>query len=665
MRAPGRTTWVLTWRLSRAGGRNALLASGLAVAAAAVATALLMLTLAADLGFQQRSGRTDWRTPVASGEPVAIQAVGTTFSGGRPVVVVDVAQLPGRSAPAPPGLARFPAPGEVWVSPALASLLHQLPADRRPVRGAVAGILGREALARPGELVAVVGHRPTARAVTAERAADPRRPGDDVTPTRVAAFTGRSLEDRNGRMYTGLGQVVTLLVIMPILVLGGSSARLSVARRDRRLAQLRLLGASPGRIAGLTGAEAALTGAAGAGLGVLGYAVLVPVAARVPVAGGSWYARDLWLGLPLVLAVAAAVVALVVVSALTGLRQVVIGPLGVARRSRPAGASALRAAVFAVAVGAVAWASGKDSPAATLAAFLAIFASLAVIGPLVVRLLGGIVRRVARRPETLLAGRRLLDDPKAAWRTVSGLTLAGFVAGVFAVFGTLDLSSDGRPDQLALAVPRERVAAVQDQARDRLAAAGVRARIGADDGFVALGAGDADRQVTVLVPGGTADLDRARVALTGLVPGQYPVTATDIPWFERMFLTDLARATRVVLGVTFVVAIASAGITAAASVLDRRRTYQQLRLAGTPLRVLTGARRRETMIPVVVLAGGATVTGLTVGSPVALTNQVLDARGMVLLAVCFAIGAAGMLASTGLSGILLRSVTRELEPRPD
>ncbi|MCF1593642.1 hypothetical protein [Streptomyces muensis] len=51
------------------------------------------------------------------------------------------------------------------------------------------------------------------------------------------------------------------------------------------------------------------------------------------------------------------------------------------------------------------------------------------------RLLGArlTVTALAKRPATLLAGRRLLDYPKAAWRIVSGLTLAGFVAGVFAL----------------------------------------------------------------------------------------------------------------------------------------------------------------------------------------------------------------------------------------
>ncbi|GGN33017.1 hypothetical protein GCM10012285_03750 [Streptomyces kronopolitis] len=112
-----------------------LLATGLAVAAAAVSTALLLLCVAANLGFQQRADRTDWRSPVKSAAPVATEAVGMTFSGGIPVTVVDVAELPGKKAPAPPGMPRFPKPGEVWVSPALAGRLGHLPSDQRPVAG--------------------------------------------------------------------------------------------------------------------------------------------------------------------------------------------------------------------------------------------------------------------------------------------------------------------------------------------------------------------------------------------------------------------------------------------------------------------------------------------------------------------------------------------------
>jgi hypothetical protein len=669
MRALDRTTWALTWRLTRAGGRTGLLATGLAVAAAAVSTTLLLLCVALNLGFQHRADRTDWRNPVESSRPVAVEAVGTTFTRGAAVTVVDVARLPGRAVPAPPGLDRFPAPGELWVSPALGALLDRLPADRHPVPGTPTGTLGRAALAHPGELVAVIGHRPGDPAVTAERAPDPRRVGDIVSPTRIASFTGAPLTDGMGKAYESVARVATVLVIVPLLVLAASAARLSVSRRDQRLAALRLIGATPGRVAGLTAAEALLTGTAGALLGALGYAVLLPAEASLPLAGGSWYPADLWIGARPLLVVTAGVIALVVVSALAGLRQVVVGPLGVTRRSLGRGASAARAVVFVAVVAGYGWISkqyGSDDSMA-LYAFAAVFLALAVIGPWVVRILGRIVTALAKRPATLLAGRRLLDDPKAAWRIVSGLTLAGFVAGFFALL-TLNSAPPwgGRPDQLAIAAPVHTVTQVRKQAEQRLRAADVSAVVGVDDGFVATAPYDS-RQVTVTVSGGPVELDRARTALTGLTPDQYPLTTTDVNWSETQFTQDFTTLTRVVLVVAFTVAITSAGITAAASVLDRRRTYALLHLAGTPLQVLDRARNRETLIPVTVLAGGAVAAGLLCGGSMMLAgaDSSFDAHGLTVLAVCCVAGIGGILAAGGLSRPLLRSVTRQAGARDE
>ncbi|MEV0643455.1 FtsX-like permease family protein [Streptomyces sp. NPDC050619] len=673
MRAPNprtaldRTTWTLTWRLTRAGGRTGLLSTSLSVAAAAISTGLLLICVAVNLGFQQRADRIDWRTPVKSAAPVAVEAVGTTFSGGTPVTVVDVAQLPGKKAPAPPGMPRFPQPGEVWVSPALADLLHRLPADRHPVPGTAAGTLGRAAVARPGELVAVVGHEPTAAAVTTPREDDPRRPGDTVTPTRVADFTGRRSSDGIGDGYVALAKIATILVVVPLLVLGASSARLSVSRRDQRLAALRLIGATPGRIAGMTAAEAALTGAAGALLGTIGYGLLLPATARVSVAGGSWYAADLWVGLPVLLAVLAGVVAMVVVSALVGLRQVVVGPLGVARRSKPPRMSFLRALAFVAVIVGYSWFTQehKSDVNGPLVFFALVFLALSVIGPWVVGVLGRIICALAQKPATLLAGRRLLDDPKSGWRTVSGLTLAGFVAGFFALFAVSGVSPWGHPDTLAVAVPKSRAAVVQQEARHRLEHAGITATIGTDTDWVAEG-GENTVQVTATVPGGTEQLDRARTALASLMPGQYPVTGTDINWSTKLFADDFSNATRVVLGVTFITAIASAGITAAASVLDRRRTYGLLRLAGTPLRTLDAARRKETLLPVAVLAGGAALTGIFAAAPLTLgAGSSIETGGLALLALCFGVGVAGLLAAGALSRPLLRSVTEQSGPRPE
>ncbi|MEU0075562.1 hypothetical protein ABZ027_39455 [Streptomyces sp. NPDC006332] len=132
--------------------------------------------MAVNLGFQQRADRIEWRTPVKSAAPVAVEAVGTTFSGGTPVTVVDLAQLPGKNAPAPPGMTRFPKPGEVWISPALADLLRRLPADRHPVPGTAAGTLGHAALARLGEHLSTPAAWPCSSCASASASGECWRP---------------------------------------------------------------------------------------------------------------------------------------------------------------------------------------------------------------------------------------------------------------------------------------------------------------------------------------------------------------------------------------------------------------------------------------------------------------------------------------------------------
>ncbi|MDX3387187.1 hypothetical protein PV682_37960 [Streptomyces niveiscabiei] len=76
----------------------------------------------------------------------------------------------------------------------------------------------------------------------------------------------------------------------------------------------------------------------------------------------------------------------------------------------------------------------KDEVDGILVFFAVVFLALSVIGPWVAGVLGRIVSASATPPAPLLAGRRMLDDPTSAWRTVSGLAFAGFVA-LFGVAG--------------------------------------------------------------------------------------------------------------------------------------------------------------------------------------------------------------------------------------
>ena len=47
-------------------------------------------------------------------------------------------------------------------------------------------------------------------------------------------------------IYQALAVIALVLLVVPLVSLGGAAARLSARRRDDRLATLRLLGATPG-----------------------------------------------------------------------------------------------------------------------------------------------------------------------------------------------------------------------------------------------------------------------------------------------------------------------------------------------------------------------------------------------------------------------------------
>jgi hypothetical protein len=253
------------------------------------------------------------------------------------------------------------------------------------------------------------------------------------------------------------------------------------------------------------------------------------------------------------------------------------------------------------------------------------------------------------------------------WRAVSGLTLAGFVAGFFALFSIAAGSPWSTPDQLSLSIRAERVATVRQQVDTRLKHAGIEATVGTTTTWVATGTGTGgERQITATIADPNRP-DAARTALTGLVPGQFPLTGTDIDWQSREFDHDFQLSTLAVLGASFTVAIASTGITAASSVLDRRRTYGLLHLAGTPLRVLDTARRTELVLLGAVLTTGAVLTGLFCAASLTFAggSPHVDGPGVTLLSGCLALGFAGLAGASAASRPLLREVVRGAGPRPD
>ncbi|MGM1016127.1 MAG: FtsX-like permease family protein [Actinomycetota bacterium] len=263
--------------------------------------------------------------------------------------------------------------------------------------------------------------------------------------------------DAEAPIYHILAAIALSLLLVPLLTLGGAAARLSARRRDERLSTLRLLGVSPAGVVVATVIESAMVAAIGAVAGILGYLALVPAVGLIPFRGDALGADAILLSPLTILAVIAGVIALAAGSAAIGLRRVVISPLGVRTRSDVPKMHWLRVVltvlVLGGAYGLISMFPSVADLFLTIVVLAALFAgSLAVLnllGPWVLSLQARRQVRRADRPERLLAARTVLDSPKAAWRQVSGIAMASFMA-VFAGTGVslMDvMSSDDAPAQ--------------------------------------------------------------------------------------------------------------------------------------------------------------------------------------------------------------------------
>ncbi|MDN3904160.1 FtsX-like permease family protein [Arthrobacter sp. YD2] len=241
--------------------------------------------------------------------------------------------------------------------------------------------------------------------------------------------------DAEGDLYLLLACFALLLLVLPLITLGGSAARLSARRRDEHLSTLRLLGGSATTVRQVTVLEATAQALAGAVAGVAGYLLFAPLVQLIHFRGAALGAAY-WLHPAAGLATVLAVVLLAAVSSAAGLRKVVVSPLGVRTRAAAQKVHWSRAgiAVAVLVAGSLALTiPGAGAVLAIMMIFGVFAAGMSVLnlaGPwLVARSATRRLRR-AQTPEDLLAARTVLDSPKAAWRQVSALALVCFTAVV-------------------------------------------------------------------------------------------------------------------------------------------------------------------------------------------------------------------------------------------
>ncbi|MFC7108161.1 FtsX-like permease family protein [Nonomuraea rubra] len=323
----------------------------------------------------------------------------------------------------------MPGPGRYYVSPALARLLDSVPRERLAGRfpGTRAGTLGQAALSGPDELAVVVGRTPQDVAAMAGA-----RQVDTVETASAAA-----LLDDNTDLYRFGFAVAAIGLFVPLLVLVNAATRLAAARREARFAAFRLAGATSRQVNVLAAVEAALGAFLGALLGAALFQLVRPAVALVRVTGSRFFPELVTPALWQYAAVLAGVPVLSACTALWSLRRVRISPLGAARKAAgrpprawrviplPAGLALFAGPVFR---------GGDREPDALLAgaAVALIMIGLILAGPWLTMLAARLAARVTGGAATLLAAQRMAADPKAAFRSVSGLVLAAFLGTAIA-----------------------------------------------------------------------------------------------------------------------------------------------------------------------------------------------------------------------------------------
>ncbi|MGP9744406.1 FtsX-like permease family protein [Brachybacterium sp. AOP29-B2-41] len=242
--------------------------------------------------------------------------------------------------------------------------------------------------------------------------------------------------------------IASVLLVPSAVGLGGSAARLSLARREQDLAAMRLVGGTSGQVGSVAVLDVAAQSLLGAVLGLGAHVAVTPALTRLDFGIAPFTVPDLLLP---VWAYPVLVVALVLIaagSAAVSLAGVVLSPLGVARDSRVVRLSVLRVVLWAVLiVGFVAFMNvggmllGEAGTGVLIAIMIlfiaAIVAGINVVGPFIVWVTALLLAKTAPTPSLMVGARRLAGDPRAGWRAVSGITFALVIAGFLTMIATL------------------------------------------------------------------------------------------------------------------------------------------------------------------------------------------------------------------------------------
>ncbi|MFG2634912.1 ABC transporter permease [Streptomyces sp. NPDC048362] len=315
------------------GGREGRVRVLLTAIGVGLGVALLLLTTAIPSAMAVRHNRDEARLDYTYGpkrpkaaNTLVIADADTTYRGKD--VRGRLVEPEGPRAPVAPGLSKYPAPGDMVVSPALRELLGsgagKLLRERLPYR--IVGTIGEPGLIGSRELSYYAGTKNLASRINGWQTAritrfgpQQNRPASHLDPVLIL-----------------LVLVVFVVLLMPVAVFIATAVRFGGERRDRRLAALRLVGSDSRMTRRIAAGEALAGSLVGLVFGTVFFLLGRQLAGAVEIMGVSVFPSYLNPTPTLAALVTVAVPAAAVLVTLFALRGVVIEPLGVVRTAKPA-----------------------------------------------------------------------------------------------------------------------------------------------------------------------------------------------------------------------------------------------------------------------------------------------------------------------------------------
>ncbi|MER6158166.1 FtsX-like permease family protein [Streptomyces sp. NPDC001868] len=316
-------------RFASAGGRGGWARTVLTATGVALGVALLLLAASTPNVLSARTERGNARQPSNAMSESSVPRSDSSFLWARgdtdyrsDRVGGMLLRADGSHAPAPPGVARIPAPGAMVVSPALRKLLDTpegaLLKERLDYR--IVGTIAPAGLLDAGELRYYAGTD---------------RISADGGAVRAERFGYVPRHDSLDALLYVLVVTMCVVLLVPVGIFIATAVRFGGDRRDRRLAALRLVGADRRMIARIAAGEALFGSVLGVVLGAALFLVARQAAAYVRLWDVGAHPGDIVPRLGPAVLVAVAVPLASVVVTLSAMRSISVEPLGVVRGARP------------------------------------------------------------------------------------------------------------------------------------------------------------------------------------------------------------------------------------------------------------------------------------------------------------------------------------------